>query len=53
MRPDIDADALFDALYGALIQRVIVRGLVDVEFADAVADLVVRGTRRLERKTDG
>ncbi|MEO8693487.1 MAG: TetR/AcrR family transcriptional regulator [Acidimicrobiales bacterium] len=45
VRADIDADALFDALYGALIQRVIVRGLVDVEFADAVADLVVRGTR--------
>lgn len=44
VRADIDADALFDALYGALIQRVIVRGLVDLEFADAVADLVVRGT---------
>jgi AcrR family transcriptional regulator len=45
VRGDIDADALFDALYGALIQRVIVRGLVDLEFADAVTDLVVRGTR--------
>ena len=45
VRPDIDADALFDALYGALIQRVVVRGLVDLDFADAVADLVVRGTR--------
>jgi AcrR family transcriptional regulator len=54
VRSDIDADALFDALYGALIQRVIVRGLVDVEFADAVADLVVRGTRAPSKgKSDG
>jgi AcrR family transcriptional regulator len=45
VRPDIEADALFDTLYGALIQRVVVRGLIDLEFADAVADLVVRGTR--------
>jgi hypothetical protein len=28
-----------------VLHKVIVRGLVDLEFADAVADLVVRGTR--------
>lgn len=50
LRPDVDADVLFDALYGALVQRVIVRGLVDVEFADAVADLVVCGARAERKK---
>jgi AcrR family transcriptional regulator len=45
VRADVDADVLFDALYGALVQRVVLRELVDVDFADAVADLVVRGAR--------
>ena len=43
VRADADPEVLFDSLFGALVSHVVVRGLDDPGFADAVADLVVRG----------
>jgi AcrR family transcriptional regulator len=41
---DIDADLLFDLIYGALLYRVLMGEPVDDNVADSIADLVVIGT---------
>jgi AcrR family transcriptional regulator len=41
--PPIDAEPVFDVLYGALFGRVVARGDLAPEFADVLADLLMRG----------
>jgi AcrR family transcriptional regulator len=41
---DIDADMLFDLIYGALLYRILMGEPVDDSVGDAIADLVVIGT---------
>jgi AcrR family transcriptional regulator len=40
---DLDADALFDAICGALFHRVVARDLLSQAFADELAAIVLRG----------
>lgn len=42
----VDPETLFDVLFGALVQRIVVQGRLDNRFADALVDLVLRGIER-------
>lgn len=45
IRADLDHESLFDLVYGALMHRVVVRGIVDPKFVDSILELVMRSAR--------